>query len=124
MSRGKIKKYVALPEATPSPFAISSFRYAPLRPANALRAAQHIFSITIFYSKKNSKSKQTSISTFFQLVICNYNTCFPLSTIVIPFKWSISCWMHRAKRPLASIFCTSFFKFVNSTTISFGRSTL
>ncbi len=31
---------VAPPEATPSPFAISSLRYAPLRPANALRAAQ------------------------------------------------------------------------------------
>ena len=31
---------VAPPEATPSPFAISSLRYAPLRPANALRPAQ------------------------------------------------------------------------------------
>ena len=32
---------VAPPEATPSRFALSSFRYAPLRPANQLRPAQH-----------------------------------------------------------------------------------
>ena len=38
--KSKIKISVALPEATPSPFALSSLRYAPLRPANALRAAQ------------------------------------------------------------------------------------
>ena len=41
------KTRVALPEATPSRFAISSFRYAPLRPANLLRAcATHLLTIT------------------------------------------------------------------------------
>ena len=34
----KTKFVVVPPEATPSPFALSSLRYAPLRPANALRA--------------------------------------------------------------------------------------
>ena len=34
--------YVAPPEATPSRFALSSFRCAPLRPANQLRPPQQI----------------------------------------------------------------------------------
>jgi len=43
-SKKKIFVFVAPPAATPSPFAISSLRYAPLRPANPLRPRATYFS--------------------------------------------------------------------------------